>query len=126
MAKKAERAVETLRVPRDMVPLIQREADKAGVSKNEWMSLVLAAAVGYRKPVEFLPPMFAWGSEGHGELVAKRLGLFQAKHLALELQIAEATARERIQRLLRDGLIIEDTPREGHTAAIYRWVGPEK
>jgi hypothetical protein len=50
VTKKAERAVETLRVPRDMVPLIQREADKAGVSKNEWMSLVLAAAVGYRKP----------------------------------------------------------------------------
>lgn len=50
VAKKAERAVETLRVPRDMVPLIQREADKAGVSKNEWMSLVLAAAVGYRLP----------------------------------------------------------------------------
>lgn len=48
--KKAERAVETLRIPRDMVPLIQREADKAGVSKNEWMSLVLAAAVGYRLP----------------------------------------------------------------------------
>jgi predicted HicB family RNase H-like nuclease len=50
VAKKAERAVETLRIPRDMVPLIQREADKAGVSKNEWMALVLAAAVGYRKP----------------------------------------------------------------------------
>lgn len=49
VAKKAERSVETLRIPRDMVPLIQREADKAGVSKNEWMSLVLAAAVGYRK-----------------------------------------------------------------------------
>jgi hypothetical protein len=30
--------------------VIQREADKVGVSKNEWMSLVLAAAVGYRLP----------------------------------------------------------------------------
>ena len=47
---KGKPAVETVRLPPDMQPLIQREADAAGMSKNKWIALVLAAAVGYRKP----------------------------------------------------------------------------
>ncbi|HEY6731944.1 MAG TPA: hypothetical protein VI039_13090 [Solirubrobacterales bacterium] len=47
---KEKPAVESVRVPPDMVPLIQREADKAGMSKNKWIALVLAGATGYRLP----------------------------------------------------------------------------
>jgi len=50
VTQKAKRAATTVRLPQDMLPLIQREADEVGVSKNEWIALVLAAAVGYRLP----------------------------------------------------------------------------
>jgi predicted HicB family RNase H-like nuclease len=47
---KAKPAVKILRIPNDMAPLIAREAAKRGVSENQWMQAVLAAAVGYKLP----------------------------------------------------------------------------
>lgn len=39
-----------VRMPRDLAALITAEADKQGVSDNQWMLAVLAAAVGYKLP----------------------------------------------------------------------------
>ena len=48
VADKAKPATKVLRLPRDMAPLINREASKQGVSENSYMLAVLAAAVGYK------------------------------------------------------------------------------
>jgi hypothetical protein len=47
---KEKPAVKTLRVPRDMAPLITAEAERQGIPENQWMLAVLAAAVGYKRP----------------------------------------------------------------------------
>jgi len=47
---KEKPAVKTLRVPRDMAPLISAEADRQGVTENQWLLALVAAAVGYKLP----------------------------------------------------------------------------
>jgi predicted HicB family RNase H-like nuclease len=50
MATKEGPFQKPVRMPRDMAPLIKDEAAKQGISENQWMLAVLAAAVGYKLP----------------------------------------------------------------------------
>lgn len=45
-------AKKQIELPPDLMERVKAEAAKQGVSTNKWIALVLAGAVGYRKPLK--------------------------------------------------------------------------
>lgn len=115
-----------LRLPRDLYAAVQKAADEQGGSVNTFIVAVLAGAVGYREPRQYMPALPKLGSEEHAEEVAERLGLFEIWHLERELQLRKTTAWSRAKAMLRKGLIVEERQGTANVAALYRWVGSKK
>jgi hypothetical protein len=69
------------------------------------------------------PTVHKWGDKDHVDEIVARLGVFEARHLAHELQLRDTAVQSRIKAAIKRGTIIEIEAHRATHAAVYRWTG---